>query len=147
SAAAVATPWNRQRTGRNPFTVSRAATRCISDVPGLAKQVSTPQLTSVWISDWAPFIGPLLPCRDQLAMPTFHMTSLGQRPPKGGLWIPVFLSSWNRSARPPSVGGDVAADDVTEQFPVLALEPHHLQLRQRREIGGRGVDLDAWQQR
>jgi hypothetical protein len=45
--APVATPSNRQSTGRIPATASRAATKCISEVPGFAKQTSTPQLTSV----------------------------------------------------------------------------------------------------
>src|SRR5262249_1647640 len=38
---------------------------------------------------------------------------------------------------------DVAAHDIAEQLPGLALEAHQLKLRQRREIGGAGVDLDA----
>ena len=36
---------------------------------------------------------------------------------------------------------------LAEQFPLLALEPLHLQLGYRGEVGGRGVDLDAGQQR
>src|SRR4051812_18254618 len=40
---------------------------------------------------------------------------------------------------------EIAADDVAEQFPLLALEPHHLQLRDRREVGGQGGDRDAGQ--
>src|SRR5439155_26293547 len=46
-----------------------------------------------------------------------------------------------------SLRGDVAADDLAEQFPLLALEELHLELGNRREIGRAGVDLDAWQQR
>lgn len=38
-----------------PATASRAATKCISEVPGLAKHTSTPQLTSVCASERAPF--------------------------------------------------------------------------------------------
>src|SRR6266567_2214888 len=41
---------------------------------------------------------------------------------------------------------DVAADDVAEQLPGIALEPHELQLRKRGKVGGAGVDLDAGQQ-
>src|SRR5487761_2310857 len=41
---------------------------------------------------------------------------------------------------------DVAADDVAEQHPSLALELHQLKLADRGEIGWRGVDLDAGQQ-
>jgi len=33
-----------------------AATSCISDVPGLAKQTSTPHSFSVWIKASAPFM-------------------------------------------------------------------------------------------
>ena len=39
-------------------TVSSAATKCISDVPGLAKHTSTPPSTKVLIRAWAPFTGP-----------------------------------------------------------------------------------------
>src|SRR5690349_14983589 len=57
SAAPVATPSNRHSTPRMPGSWSRAATKCISEVPGLLKQVSTPQAVSVRISAWAPFTG------------------------------------------------------------------------------------------
>src|SRR3546814_9324369 len=40
-----------------PRIRSSATTKCISDVPGLAKQVSTPDATSVWTRLSAPFIG------------------------------------------------------------------------------------------
>src|SRR3954451_907542 len=39
-----------------------------------------------------------------------------------------------------------AADDIAEQFPLLALEPHHLELLDGREISSAGADLDARQQ-
>jgi hypothetical protein len=42
SAAPVTTPSNNPRTQRMPGTRSSAATKCISDVPGFMKQVSTP---------------------------------------------------------------------------------------------------------
>src|SRR3954453_4504102 len=42
-----------------PSTRSSAATKCISEVPGLAKQASTPPLTSVRTRLSAPFIVPL----------------------------------------------------------------------------------------
>src|SRR5438874_40850 len=42
-----------------PSTRSRAATKCISEVPGLAKQTSTPPATSVRTRLSAPFIVPL----------------------------------------------------------------------------------------
>ena len=35
---------------------SSAATKCISEVPGLVKHTSTPQSTSVRMSAWAPFM-------------------------------------------------------------------------------------------
>src|SRR5579884_1342328 len=54
SAAPVATPSNRARTARISGTESSAATKCISEVPGLVKQVLTPEVTSVRISAWAP---------------------------------------------------------------------------------------------
>src|SRR4051794_6928285 len=38
-------------------TWSRAATKCISDVPGFMKHTSTSAPTSVRIRAWAPFIG------------------------------------------------------------------------------------------
>src|SRR6478736_8578120 len=41
---------------------------------------------------------------------------------------------------------EFAADDIAEQLPFLALEPLHLKLLDRGEVGGAGVDLDAWQQ-
>src|SRR3954452_19241077 len=41
---------------------------------------------------------------------------------------------------------DVAADDLTEQVPLVALELHQLKLRDRSEVGRAGVDLDAGQQ-
>jgi len=56
----VATPSNSASTPRISGTASSAATKCISEVPGFVKQVSTPQSTSVWISARAPFIGSLL---------------------------------------------------------------------------------------
>src|SRR5436305_9308721 len=54
SAAPVATPSNRVRTARISGTESRAATKCISEVPGLVKHVVTPASTSVRINAWAP---------------------------------------------------------------------------------------------
>ena len=36
--------------------------------------------------------------------------------------------------------------NLAEQLPALALELHQLQLRDRRKVGRRGVDLDARQQ-
>src|SRR4051812_13500315 len=41
---------------------------------------------------------------------------------------------------------EFAADDVAEQFPFLALEPHHLKLLDRSVIGCAGIDLDSRQQ-
>src|SRR6266403_3846912 len=41
---------------------------------------------------------------------------------------------------------EFAADDVPEQFPFLALEPHHLKLLDRGEVGRRGADRHAGQQ-
>src|SRR3954453_2021934 len=45
------------------------------------------------------------------------------------------------------LAADVGADHVSEQLPLLALELLELKLADRREIGRRGVDLDARQQR
>src|SRR5512138_547859 len=39
-----------------PSTRSSAATKCISEVPGLVKQTSTPPATRVWTRLSAPFI-------------------------------------------------------------------------------------------
>jgi hypothetical protein len=69
SAAPVATPSNRVSTARISGTLSSAATKCISEVPGLAKQVSTPLATSDRSSARAPFMGapfiraPITPAR------------------------------------------------------------------------------------
>src|SRR5438876_5451815 len=60
SAAPVATPSKSARTGRISGTSSRAATKCISEVPGFVKQVSTPFATSVRSSACAPFMFGLL---------------------------------------------------------------------------------------
>src|SRR3954454_4859236 len=60
SAAPVTTPSNRPSTQRMPGTRSSAATKCISEVPGLVKQTSTPPLTIVRTRLSAPFI-PRLP--------------------------------------------------------------------------------------
>src|SRR5262245_44066452 len=66
-----------------PSMESSAATKCISDVPGLAKQTSTPQLTRVRISDCAPFISVLMslpPCCCDLdrAHPRLHAWQGGE---------------------------------------------------------------------
>jgi hypothetical protein len=58
SAAPVATPSNSASTPRISGTASSAATKCISDVPGFVKHVSTPQSTSVRMSACAPFTCP-----------------------------------------------------------------------------------------
>src|ERR1700674_2500302 len=55
SAAPVTTPSNRPSTQRIPSTRSSAATKCISDVPGLLKHTSTPPATSVRTRLSAPF--------------------------------------------------------------------------------------------
>src|ERR1019366_3977446 len=44
------------------------------------------------------------------------------------------------------LAADVAADDIAEQLPPLALEALQLKLADRGEDGRRGVDLDAGQQ-
>src|SRR5437868_9360800 len=56
SAAPVTTPSNRPSTQRMPSTRSSAATKCISEVPGLLKQTSTPPATNVRTRLSAPFI-------------------------------------------------------------------------------------------
>src|ERR1700761_8949045 len=56
SAAPVATPSNRHSTLRIRSLPPSAARKCISDVPGLAKQMSTPWSTSVLTRLSAPFI-------------------------------------------------------------------------------------------
>src|ERR1700740_2329793 len=57
----VTAPSNRPSTTRIPSTLSSAATKCISDVPGLPKQTSTPDPTSVRRRLSAPFM--LFPLR------------------------------------------------------------------------------------
>src|SRR5438270_2931359 len=65
SAAPVATPSNSASTARISGTESRAATKCISEVPGLVKQVVTPASTSVRIRASAPFMAwPVILKRD-----------------------------------------------------------------------------------
>src|SRR3984957_12558666 len=56
SAIPVTAPSKRPSTPLMPSTLSRAATKCISDVPGLPKQTSTPEPTSVRNRLSAPFI-------------------------------------------------------------------------------------------
>src|SRR5580698_3421322 len=56
SAAPVTTPSNKPSTQRIPGTRSSAATKCISDVPGLEKQVLTPLLSSECTRLSAPFM-------------------------------------------------------------------------------------------
>src|SRR4030081_1467780 len=56
SAAPVTTPSKRPSTPRISGTVSSAATKCISDVPGLEKHTSTPASPRVRIRACAPFI-------------------------------------------------------------------------------------------
>src|SRR5262249_19783000 len=60
SAAPVTTPSNRPSTQRMPSTLSRAATKCISEVPGLVKLTSTPQATRVRTRLSAPFMGTIV---------------------------------------------------------------------------------------
>src|SRR3954471_16797122 len=65
SAAPGATPSNSARIARISGTESSAATKCISDVPGLVKQVVTPPSTSVRSRAWAPLgIASALPHRE-----------------------------------------------------------------------------------
>src|SRR5580698_7699021 len=52
----VTAPSKRPSTTRIPSTLSSAATKCISDVPGLPKQTSTPDPTSVLKRLSAPFM-------------------------------------------------------------------------------------------
>src|SRR5215211_3852787 len=56
SAAPVATPSNSPSTHRISPTRSSAATKCISEVPGLAKPISTPAPANVSTKLSAPFI-------------------------------------------------------------------------------------------
>ena len=53
-------PLEQGQDAAHPGTSSSAATKCISEVPGFMKQVSTPWSTRVRISAWAPFTGALL---------------------------------------------------------------------------------------
>src|SRR5713226_4628642 len=56
------------------------------------------------------------------------------------------VPDYRKAGRQSGSAADVGADDDTEQFPLLALEPHQLKLADRGEIGRAGVDLDAGQQ-
>ena len=56
SAAPVQTPSKRHKIDRIPASESRALTRCISEVPGLAKQTVTPSFARVLVRLSAPFI-------------------------------------------------------------------------------------------
>src|ERR1700736_2488804 len=56
---------------------------------------------------------------------------------------------WRAALRPGhdrTSAADVAADDIAEQHPALALELHQLKLADRGEVGRRSVDADAGQQ-
>src|SRR5215475_14342768 len=96
SAAPVATPSNRQGTGRMLCTRSRAATNSISEVPGLAKHISTPLATRLRTRDSAPV-----------------MASLGMGDPRVG------RPFWHCGAPPrcaPGLGCTIfRVDDVTRQ--------------------------------
>lgn len=56
SAAPVATPSNRHSTGRMAGAASSAATKCISEVPGLAKHTSTPSASRRFTTTSAPVL-------------------------------------------------------------------------------------------
>src|SRR5260221_2434145 len=58
-----------------------------------------------------------------------------------------FIQSGYPDGNAALLGCDLAADGLADQLPLLSLEPLHLQLGDRGKIGGRGVDLDARQQR
>ncbi len=60
SAAPVATPSNSASTPRSRGTESRALTKCISEVPGFMKHVSTPAPTRLPISACAPIMGTIV---------------------------------------------------------------------------------------
>src|SRR3954463_15074572 len=66
---------------------------------------------------------------------------LMKRPPATVLQGAFPVVSWRLT-----LAADVAAQDLAEQFPSLALELLQLNLRDRREVGRAGVDLDAGQQ-
>ena len=82
SAAPVATPSNRHSTLRRRG-FSRAARKCISDVPGFAKQILTPSRTRVSTRLSAPFKR-VLSCH-----PTALLLQSNRNQPRGALLIRV----------------------------------------------------------
>src|SRR5882724_11522482 len=56
-----------------PSTLSSAATKCISDVPGLPKQTSTPDPTSVRKRLSAPFMSPPFRAAGRQTLDTAHL--------------------------------------------------------------------------
>src|SRR5215813_638219 len=92
SAAPVTTPSKRPRTQRMPSTRSSAATKCISDVPGLAKHTSTPPPTSVRTRLSAPFI---LSLRSASSASCKFLACLS-----GCSTLPIESANWEISAAP-----------------------------------------------
>src|SRR5271169_2800317 len=113
---------------------------------------------SLWSCDWMVCTFPGFLGRKLFVTrpPKYHFTGFLTRksPPRKlrraaslvGFWkvITVPMRSVTPSKR--TSIAELAADDVAEQLPFLALESHHLQLIDGSEIGRRGVDRDAGQQ-
>src|SRR6476660_9774493 len=78
------------------------------------------------------------------AFNTFSRSPSRKRPPATRSEGALF--SRTRLGTRQALVAELAADDVTEQLPFLALEPLHLKLIDRGEVGRRGVDRDARQQ-
>src|SRR5215469_3577560 len=82
SAAPVATPSKRQDTQRTSGKRSSAATRCISDVPGLAKQTLMPPAIRARAADSAPFIadsGWVIRASAAVAVDANHSRRIGEK--------------------------------------------------------------------
>src|SRR6476660_5794343 len=78
------------------------------------------------------------------AFNTFSRCPSRKRPPATRSKGALFSRTWLGTLQ--ALVAELAADDVAEQVPFLALEPHHLKLLDRGEVGRCGADRHAGQQ-
>src|SRR6476646_1675412 len=88
--------------------------------------VSLISVERVLFSDWKRF---LAPARIQYLLPV----AIKKKPPATKSKGALFSRTWLGTLQ--ALVAEFAADDVAEQLPFLALEPHHLKLLDRGEVG------------
>src|ERR1700709_681586 len=120
--------------------IARAAERAPSRrwIAGIS--ISLGARWNVWLFNWSAW----RLFRAFNTLPPFPATESPSRWDHEGLHLVARPIGRRRNLR--LVAG-FAADDVAEQLPFFTLEAHQLKLLDRREVGGRGVDLDAGKQR